>query len=484
VADNTTLNAGTGGDVVASDDIGPGVKYQRVKVTLGADGVNDGDVASGNPMPVNVSSALPAGTNNIGDVDVLSLPSLAAGTNNIGDVDVLTVNGVAPAFGSGVRGATVQRVTIATDDSVPVTGTFWQATQPVSGTVTANLAAGTNNIGDVDVLTVNGVAPAFGTGVRDATVQRVTIATDDVVPVSDNGGSLTIDGTVTANLAAGTNNIGDVDVLTVPAPLSTTGGGTEAAALRVTIANDSTGVVSVDDNGGSLTVDGTVALAAGTANIGDVDVLTVPAPLSTTGNGTAATALRVTIASDTTGLLDIEGDLAHDAPDSTSKPVKIGAKAIAHGANPTAVAAADRTDLYANRHGVLWTLGGHPNIITRSVRIADADGAQTDASIVGTINAGTKVAVTMLTVTCDAANTNATAVKVGFGATNIPGDSATGANGVLLDHEGIAAGSGIVIGSGAGLIGIGADGEELRLTCEDPVGGFVIVTFSYFTIES
>lgn len=49
------------------------------------------------------------------------------------------------------------------------------------------LAAGTNNIGDVDVLTVNGVAPAFGSGARGATVQRVTIATDDVVPASQSG---------------------------------------------------------------------------------------------------------------------------------------------------------------------------------------------------------------------------------------------------------------------------------------------------------
>jgi len=46
-----------------------------------------------------------------------------------------------------------------------------------------------------------------------------------------------------------------VDVITVPAPLNVTGGGTQASALRVTIASDSTGVVSVDDNGGSLTVD-------------------------------------------------------------------------------------------------------------------------------------------------------------------------------------------------------------------------------------
>jgi len=44
------------------------------------------------------------------------------------------------------------------------------------------------------------------------------------------------------------------------------GGGTQAAALRVTVATDSTGVVSVDDNGASLTVDGTVTANAGTGD--------------------------------------------------------------------------------------------------------------------------------------------------------------------------------------------------------------------------
>lgn len=43
------------------------------------------------------------------------------------------------------------------------------------------------------------------------------------------------------------------------------GGGVEAGALRVTIASDSTGVVSVDDNGGSLTVDGAVTVTNSTA---------------------------------------------------------------------------------------------------------------------------------------------------------------------------------------------------------------------------
>jgi hypothetical protein len=51
MADNTTLNAGTGGDVIASDDIG-GVKFQRIKLIHGADGVNAGDVSDANGLPV------------------------------------------------------------------------------------------------------------------------------------------------------------------------------------------------------------------------------------------------------------------------------------------------------------------------------------------------------------------------------------------------------------------------------------------------
>src|SRR3990167_2278226 len=64
---------------------------------------------------------------------------------------------------------------------------------------------------------------------------------------------------IVAAIPAGDNNVGNVDIVTVPAPLSTTGGGVEATALRVTIASDSTGLLSIDDNSGSLTVDAPVA---------------------------------------------------------------------------------------------------------------------------------------------------------------------------------------------------------------------------------
>lgn len=82
---------------------------------------------SGSEMQVDIVAALPAGTNNIGDVDVLSLPALPAGNNNIGDVDVASL----PALPAGNNN--IGDVDVA---SLPA------------------LAAGNNNIGDVDIASV------------------------------------------------------------------------------------------------------------------------------------------------------------------------------------------------------------------------------------------------------------------------------------------------------------------------------------------
>ena len=76
MSDNTTLNTGSGGDVIATDDIG-GVKHQLVKTEWGpADTANQVDDATGKRLPVKVGEALPTGTNNIGDVDVLTMPDV------------------------------------------------------------------------------------------------------------------------------------------------------------------------------------------------------------------------------------------------------------------------------------------------------------------------------------------------------------------------------------------------------------------------
>ena len=59
MADNVSVNTSTPGTpaVIASDDIS-GTQFQRIKLTLGADGVNDGDVSATNPIPVNGVVAL------------------------------------------------------------------------------------------------------------------------------------------------------------------------------------------------------------------------------------------------------------------------------------------------------------------------------------------------------------------------------------------------------------------------------------------
>ena len=57
-----------------------------------------------------------------------------------------------------------------------------------------------------------------------------------------------------------TIDIGDVSLLLGGTAASVNNGAADATTLRVTVASDSTGVLSIDDNGGSITVDGTVSV--------------------------------------------------------------------------------------------------------------------------------------------------------------------------------------------------------------------------------
>lgn len=163
-------------------------------------------------------------------------------------------------------------------------------------TVTGTVDLGATDNAVLDSIVTNTAYGSVTGGGVEASALRVTLANNStgVLSVDDNGGSLTVDGTVTANLSATDNAVLDtIDAVldTINAKLvsgtvigdvnlgatdnavldnidtntdygQVTGGGTETGALRVTIANNSTGVVSIDDNGGSITVDGTVDLGA------------------------------------------------------------------------------------------------------------------------------------------------------------------------------------------------------------------------------
>lgn len=123
MVDNTTLPTGVGGDTIATDDIG-GVKFQRVKLIHGADGVNAGDVAAANGLPVQVV----AGSAVIG--------ALVANQS----VNAAQINGIAPLMGNGISGTGSQRVNIASDNTAfAVNATLIAETTKVIGTV--NVAA-------------------------------------------------------------------------------------------------------------------------------------------------------------------------------------------------------------------------------------------------------------------------------------------------------------------------------------------------------
>lgn len=75
MSNNSTLPAT--GDVIASEDIG-GAKIQRVKLAVGAYGVDAGDVADDRPLPVEVASLpLPAGAATTNEV------LISAGTSGL-----------------------------------------------------------------------------------------------------------------------------------------------------------------------------------------------------------------------------------------------------------------------------------------------------------------------------------------------------------------------------------------------------------------
>ena len=187
MADNILVSPGTGA-TIAADDIG-GVLHQRVKLSQGADGVGV-DVSSAAPLQVTLANTGANATAVKVDGSAVTQPVSGtvaiSGTPTVsGTVAVSTINSVAPAFGTGVRGATVQRVTIATDDSVPVTGTFYQATQPVSIATAPVLVAGSAVIGK------GGIDPT-----TPGTTNKIDIGTNGTVAVS---------GTVTVGSHAVTN---------------------------------------------------------------------------------------------------------------------------------------------------------------------------------------------------------------------------------------------------------------------------------------
>lgn len=321
-------------------------------------------------------------------------------------------------------------------------------------------------------------------------------------------------GTGTADMIVTSDEVtysGDVSKLQIVKLAQVTG--SEGSKTVVDLPGDATNGLDVD-------VTRLPALVEGTANIGDVDVLTVPADpfganadaASATGSISAklrfiaATGIPVTSSALPSGastlaeqqaqtaslsVLDdwdnaasdgvsVSGDVAHGSSDA-GEPVKIGYKALAHGANPTAVSAAQRTNSYADRHGIPWVHNGHPFV--RSF-VYNTTGAQTDDALLAAISSGTKYVIVGYHVRLSSAATVAPSVLIGWGASTLPALGASGADGVedLIDYH-----PSLVPGAGFGQDSCyipGGDGIEPRITCTAPTSGTLAVVIRAFTIES
>ena len=188
--------------------------------------------------------------------------------------------------------AALETITVDTvTNPVAVTGTFFQATQPVSGTVTVQ--DGGNSI------TVDG-----------------TVAVNQPVAITDNDSSITVDGTISVNNFPSTQTV-DGTVALDAASL---------AALETTTVDTITNPVTIIDGGGTITVDGIMTpyligiaqgLVSGTSSINKFGYReSIPSSYQTIWDGTtdyayaaAGTVLAVAdnTASDNNGTVEVQG---------------------------------------------------------------------------------------------------------------------------------------------------------------------------------
>jgi len=161
-----------------------------------------------------------------------------------------------------------QQGVVSVDDnggSLTVDGTVsvgnFPSTQAVSGTVSVDNLPTTQAVsGTISVDNLPSTQAVSGYDSADVKVtldsEVVTVAQQGTVSVDDNGGSLTVDGTVSVGNFPSTQAVsGTVSVDNLPSTQAVSG--YDSADVKVTLDSE---VVSIDDNGGSLTVDGTVSV--------------------------------------------------------------------------------------------------------------------------------------------------------------------------------------------------------------------------------
>jgi hypothetical protein len=309
MADNFGFDPGST-SVGAADDI-DGVLYPRVKIALGANNTNDGDVASGNPMPVSLPAAtvttltppaaitgfatsakqdtLIAATDGVEtllgtiDADTSKIPSqgqaLAAASMPVVLPEAQITTLTPPAAISGFATSAKQDTMIGHLDGVESTLTTIDGRVDGVEALLTTIDADTSKIPALGQALAAASVPVVLT---DAQQTALTPQTDGLTDTELRATPVPVSGSVTVDMGA--NN----DVTVTSGAITETNSGAIKTAVEV-----------IDNaiSGTEMQVDIVAALPAGTngigkltansgVDIGDVDVTSVPSCLQGAGNPT------------------------------------------------------------------------------------------------------------------------------------------------------------------------------------------------------
>lgn len=243
-----TVNLGTNNDVTLA----------TLPDTSGGDLATLSGAVSGTEMQVDVVAALPAGTNaigklaansgvDIGDVDVTSIIPGTTATSLGKAEDAAHTTGDSGVFVLGVRNDNHDVLTTTNGDYAPVSVND-------SGMINVNLAqdelAIASTLSTIDADTSSLAGTVGGTELQVDVVGALPAGTNAIGKLAANSGVDIGDVDITS-IAAGDNNIGNVDVVTLPALAAGTN------AIGKLAANSGVDI-------------GDVTLTAGTASIGSV----------------------------------------------------------------------------------------------------------------------------------------------------------------------------------------------------------------------
>jgi hypothetical protein len=394
---------------------------------------------------------------------VTTSPPANASTN------LTQLGGTAISLNTGVRDAGTQRVTVATNDSVPVTGTFWQATQPVSGTVTATgpltdtqLRATAVPVSGTVATTQSGTWTVQPGNTANTTAWLVT-GTGGIFPATQSGSW-----TVAANAGTNLNTSAlalEASLVKLPLTQSSTTSGQSGPLMQGAVTESVPVYVSGQTNPLSLTVDGELRTLA-----------TVSGTVSSAQSGTWNIGTVTTLSNIPCGYAE---DVVHASGE-------VGCLVLGVRTDNPAVALAgttgDRIPFITDSKGQIWVTSD--NVFTvqpRAMTIKEftflaSDAAPSNTALVSTTS-GT-LTVTYALVTCSPATSITVPWRLGFAAATLPAAATTGAAGVFSSGWFSTAGSAGLSQPFTGTA-IGAAGEDLRLTMSQPTGGQCNVVLHY-----